>query len=649
MIERIHIEEVATFRGTPVKMDHLNRINLIFGTNATGKTTISRIIDEPDEVFYPRCKLTWKNQSRLETFVYNRDFIDQNVIEPAQLKGVFTIGEKNQEIEKQIDKIKEEIQTIDNSLKTKSTDLETQAEELEQQERKFANECWDIRNRLLETLPFREAFEGYMGSKAKLKDKVLLELKNNTECLVSEEDLKQRAGTIFGEAPTEQSLLSSLDKQQQQLLKYETDPLLKKTIIGSSDVNIAELIDALGNSDWVKQGRSYYDPQVRICPFCQQETDTSLEDDLNQYFDESFTNDLERINSLYSDYEESAVSLQRNLQTILNGSSAFLDIVRFRNLSEMINVKVSDNFQRIMDKSQEPSQEIQLNSLNELLTQVSTIIETTNRKIQEHNTLVQNFKAERQTLISQIWRYFLDVKLPEELASYCKKKAKLEQDFQTLKTEIAQKESAQRQKQKELIALEKQTTSIQPTIEAINKTLRSFDFTEFILVESKKVPYYEIQRPDGKNANRTLSEGERSFIAFLYFYHLANGSLSERGVSDERIVVFDDPVSSLDSKILFIVSTLIREFFKSAQDDTSKIKQVFALTHNVYFFKNIAFIPKRQRGNYYSYWVIKKDNQNSTIVPYPKNPIKSTLMMLFGRKLEIISTTALPYPTHYVK
>ncbi|MFH0083694.1 AAA family ATPase, partial [Pseudomonas aeruginosa] len=72
----------------------------------------------------------------------------------------------------------------------------------------------------------------------------------------------------------------------------------------------------------------------------------------------------------------------------------------------------------------------------------------------------------------------------------------------------------------------------------------------------------------GMDAKETLSEGERTFVTFLYFYHLLKGSDSESGVTTDRIVVFDDPVSSLDSDILFIVSSLIKALFDEVRQGT---------------------------------------------------------------------------------
>ena len=91
MIESITIANVATFGTSPETMNGLSQFNFLFGSNGTGKTTVSRVIaDAPN---FPTCNVTWKNGTKLQPMVYNRDFVDLNFNQSSELKGVFTLGE----------------------------------------------------------------------------------------------------------------------------------------------------------------------------------------------------------------------------------------------------------------------------------------------------------------------------------------------------------------------------------------------------------------------------------------------------------------------------------------------------------------------------------------------------------------------------
>ena len=121
---------------------------------------------------------------------------------------------------------------------------------------------------------------------------------------------------------------------------------------------------------------------------------------------------------------------------------------------------------------------------------------------------------------------------------------------------------------------------------------------------------------------KKLSEGERNFIAFLYFYYTIMGSQSDDGKVIDRIVIIDDPVSSMDSGTLFVVASLVREmiavcynnFDMDEEDGDSHakdyhIKQIFCLTHNPYFFREIAY-NRIQDYDCVTVFEITKDSDN---------------------------------------
>jgi wobble nucleotide-excising tRNase len=96
---------------------------------------------------------------------------------------------------------------------------------------------------------------------------------------------------------------------------------------------------------------------------------------------------------------------------------------------------------------------------------------------------------------------------------------------------------------------------------------------------------YRIQRA-GKPLTGSLSEGEKTAIAFCYF--LSTLEAEGRRIKD-LIVVLDDPISSLDTRSLnYCVSTVKATFRSSAQ--------LFILTHNINFMNEIKKWFKSKEG-----------------------------------------------------
>ena len=633
MIRKILIKKTATFGTFPEEMADLAAVNFVYGSNGTGKTTISRLV--ANEMDYPDCQISWHGTTPLKTLVYNRDFVEKNFNQPDELKGIFTLGEKDKATLEQIETAYNDLTSINDDLTNLKTTLEGDESsggkvgELQELEEELTEKCWVLKQKYDET--FQEAFKGYRGRKQDFKVKLINESTTNSAAAVPLAELKRKAETVFGDTPQQEEIL--VIPNWKNLLNQETDPILKKKVIGKSDVDIAAMILKLGNSDWVKEGRKFYDPEERICPFCQQDTGVSLEKSLNDYFDETFETDSAAISKLHGDYKSDSLSLLQNLQTVLTSPSKFLNQEKLQAEYDLLESKTNSNTKRIEEKQREPSRQMDLNSLKNNLDAIKTHLDTANTAIREHNLMVRNLRVEKTDLTQQVWRYLLDHEINHDLASYNSRKNSLKNAIASLNEKIGIKNKDKYTKEQEVKRLEKETISIQPTIHDINGFLTSFGFQGFVLAKSERERFYKIQRPDGSDAKETLSEGERNFIAFLYFYHLLKGSESESGITSDRVVVFDDPVSSLDSDILFIVSSLIKKIFDDVRNETGTVKQVFVLTHNVYFHKEVSFNSRRQAEQKLrdeTFWVVRKSNQISKIVEYDTNPIKTSYELLWA-------------------
>jgi wobble nucleotide-excising tRNase len=80
------------------------------------------------------------------------------------------------------------------------------------------------------------------------------------------------------------------------------------------------------------------------------------------------------------------------------------------------------------------------------------------------------------------------------------------------------------------------------------------------------------------------------------------------------------------------VSNLIKGLFDEIRNDSGAIKQVFVLTHNVYFHKEVSFDPKRPvdgRRRDETFWTVRKSSQKSQIREHDSNPVKTAYQLLW--------------------
>ena len=632
MIESIQIQDVATYSNVPQHITGLSRFNFFYGSNGSGKTTITRVI--ADEGEFPTCRVTWKSGTKLRAMVYNRDFVTKNFSPSAELKGIFTLGEKNVDTLNKIATARGELDALARTIEALNVALQGEngmggkKGELAALCEEFKNKCWTQKQK--HDAKLSGAFEGFRGSAEKFKGKMQQERTSNSATLETLINLERKAEMVFGPNPISEQSVPAIETAK--VLAHESNPILKKRVLGKDDVDIAAMIKKLGNSDWVREGRAFYDANEAVCPFCQQSTTTTFAQGLNEYFDETFIRDSKAIDDLATDYTTDSARLQQGIASVISTPYKFLDAEKLKTEKVLLDSKITINSQRLDAKRKEPSQIVDLESISNVVSTINALIGTANVLVADHNKMVTNLFQERRMLTAQVWKYLLEVELKADLAAYDTRLDGLTKAIAGMTARIATATTDKRIKDAEIRTLEKETTSIQPTIDGINALLSSFGFRGFSLAKTDSGTCYKLVRADGAEVKETLSEGERTFVTFLYFYHLLKGSDSETGMTIDRVVVFDDPVSSLDSDILFIVGSLIKGLFDEVRAGTAQIKQIFVLTHNVYFHKEVTFNPDRRKGamGEESFWVVRKSDLVSKLEKHDSNPIKTSYELLWS-------------------
>ena len=509
--------------------------------------------------------------------------------------------------------------------------LEKKITEKEEYENEFKEIIWrDIYKENENN--FKEAFAGFMRKDA-FRDKMMEEFKNNNGHIDTLDQLKEKAQTIFGKTPIKLPIVSSIEFAG--LLEIEANVIWKRKIIGKADVEIANLIQRLNLNDWVNEGRGYLN-EDNICPFCQSKTITqNFRDQLEGYFDESFIRDTETLKSLADEYFRTIQNIQNILEQIeikeKNNSETKLKIETFTALLKTLISQFVSNKELLSNKIKEPSRSIELISTADQLEGLLQLLNNCNAEIELHNEIVNDYTNHRNSLIKSIWKYLVESHRAN-IEAFWKKHEGLEKGVQALQKQHLELSDKYTQLNAKIKAANKNVTSVQPSVDEINRILQSYGFLNFKIVPSKtEANQYQIQREDGTIAESTLSEGEATFITFLYYLQLAKGSTQEETITEERLLVIDDPISSLDSNVLFVVSSLIKEIIKSIKVNTGNIKQLILLTHNVYFHKEVSFVDGRTpRNGDTNFWILRKRDSITTIQSFDmENPIQSSYELLW--------------------
>jgi wobble nucleotide-excising tRNase len=103
-----------------------------------------------------------------------------------------------------------------------------------------------------------------------------------------------------------------------------------------------------------------------------------------------------------------------------------------------------------------------------------------------------------------------------------------------------------------------------------------------------EVNYANLNEPK-RGLKNTLSEGEKTALAFAYFLSKIKAEVPEQDRKN-TIIVIDDPISSLDENRLYSIAYLISSEF-------SDFNQLFLLSHNLPFLKHLNPLLKKSEGS----------------------------------------------------
>lgn len=629
MISKIRINNIPPYLSGEQVIE-AKHINFLFGLNGSGKTTISRFLRAPGLPSYNHCSVEWDGVP-LKCEVYNRDYVNDNFSE-SSIPGIFTLGEENIEVQNQIEVLTAKINALSEQRTSADKKLNGADEnvglrvKLQTLGATYSDKFWVIKQQLdKEHSPLQLAIEGFRGSKESFKRKIISEHRTNNAELLEKAELERLCTQLFTSNKEKVSPLSipSFEK----LISYGENELLQRVIVGKDDVAIAGLIKKLGSDGWFKQGVSYLEKSEGLCPFCQRTLDKEFLNQVEEYFDETYLTALNNIGKLCDGYTLAADALVNHLTAMAEKSSDFLKTDELKIAVLKLQSAVENNKKKLAAKKAAPNTIVQFEPVHDMAETITQLFTEANVAIIAYNGRIDHIKEEKEALASKVWRYILHV-LCNDIKSYLKEEDELSQAIETTQGNIQALAKEIEDESQKRRSLEQKLTSVVPTANGINALLQNYGVTGFSLRVNDSENSYQFVRANGTPAYESLSEGERNFVTFLYFMYSLKGNRDESGHNDDKVVVIDDPVSSLDNDVLFLVSSLLRDLFKDIYAETGTIKQLFILSHNSYFYKEVSYkqgIAKKKTG----YWMITKSNNVSKITGYEENPVSSTYEMLW--------------------
>lgn len=659
MITQIDISNFGSFNGLTWKkslrdsggsVQNFKRLNIIYGRNYSGKTTLSRIFRALETarnpinygspsftVYGDKGEVTQVGIAShgYDIRVYNRDFVTDNLSflvnqVSGEIKTFAIVGEKNKEIEDAITTIEAKLGSIESKAGLRF-ELETKRQEKDRAKinHNNASDLLDskLRTHANDNIKKNREYGSPIYNIDSIKRDIAATRKLGFKSLTTEEQtakialLKQEAlPDIVGSVSINLKIES---------IKEVAEVLLNRTITPTQPIQ--ELLNDSVLQLWVKDGIPLHKEKRDTCAFCRQE----LPHDIWQILDSHFS-------KVSSDLESEIDTCLASIATEIRAISSFVILTGDKFYAEeRVGYKASkeaiDNALEIYKQDLESLKaalEVRKNSLfqtvavpefkhdaKEIEAHVETIRSLITKSNARSQTLERDKVAARDSLrLTDVASFINTIGYDAEITRI----AGLKIDAQTANTTYSESEKEIGTQESEVTALRGKQKDERKGADRVNVLLNHFFGHDGIKLEAQDTPdktavKFQIMR-DGKSAYN-LSEGECSLIAFCYFM----AKLEEPDSKGKELVIYiDDPISSLDGNHIFfmfsLIESLIAKPVKNPDGSNSyRYKQLFISTHNLDFLKylkNISLPNEKNHGGH-QHFMIERNEVSSNIALMP--------------------------------
>ncbi|HOB34341.1 MAG TPA: AAA family ATPase [Bacillota bacterium] len=553
-----------------------SKYNLIYGGNATGKTTLAnlfRVLEKREEIHEGEFTVSIAGRSISSKDltseplppirVFNEGFINENVFTlSGSVSPIFVIGEKSIEAQKQAEELKKQLRDkLEEQVRLKK-DVEIREDSLEE----F---CTDAgrKIKLLLSSSGKNPYNSYTRRNF-IKTAEELAANGTYSSFLLDESEKERLMKIIAGTPKDRVSPLRFKLPDLGFFTEQTARILGKSVLAQF---IFELKNDPALAEWVQEGMEQHKKKnSSACLFCGQPLPPERLRRLEAHFNHQYTDFIVEIDKL-------------------------MELIQHQ-IDELDNVKLPDKaalndhlVQAYIDAIKELDSEIErtkavlrelLSDLNEKKGRVfekyqprpigysphSDPIAKINEIILRHNQETGDF----QSVVNEARSKLEKAMVAESMESYLVRKRNLA----AAKEKLNECESAIRDLRCRIDEIEIAVTSHRRPAEELNLDLQQFLGHDFLRLEAMDSGY-RIMRND--EVATDLSQGERAAIAFLYFLKTLDDKDFDR---NRGIVVIDDPVVGLDEKSMSYA-------FNFLKDRVADVAQLFILTHSQQFSRQI--------------------------------------------------------------
>ncbi|EAH6677031.1 RloC protein [Campylobacter coli] len=594
-------------------LEEFKTINIFYGRNYSGKTTLSRIarsfeLKKHNEDFLDgnfKIKLedgSFLTQndvinSNLDIRVYNSDFVKENLNylydKKGNIKGFKSIGVEQKDIKESIEKRKEILKTRNEKLK----DIQANRENIsktQQAKIKTLNEKLIDKAKLVKSEP-NLIKQGSNYDKRNLEND-LIEIKDNINAYILNNEEQNQLIKILEDKEKQNIIFkNTFNKDNFQGIFTYSLKILEKEVIIKENLT-SEL------RKWLEEGLEFHKEHsfTQQCKFCNNPLtleriawiENNIKDDSGEK--EQIEKELKDLLDNFESYKLESKKLLLGIE-YENFYSNYKDI--FIGLKEQLGANIANYNkellkieEKIKEKQKDVFTPIKLENTNDFSDEIFLILNKIENLCKENdeytNKLSTNQDEAREKLrLNEVAKFAKDsdcFAIQDEIQN-------LKQNINTLEKSIATQNNKIDLLESRIEKYKEKLSNLETSTSNINKYLKSYFGHNMLELKVKKDDKgqlngeFEILR-NGKQA-KNLSEGECSLIAFCYFV----ASLKDANTKDKNPIIWiDDPISSLDNNHIFFIFSLIEnEIIKK-----DSFEQFFISTHNLDFLKYIKRLKK---------------------------------------------------------